>query len=103
VPDSGGRLVHQVKIALADMVHPVIQALVMSEPHPLENYLDRSKKSARAFAREVGCSHVTISGICQGTRLPSVAMIKRMCAASDGALTPSDFFVDPHEATPCTE
>lgn len=47
---------------------------------------------ASALAKKAGISVSTVTRIAAGERNPTQRMIERIIAASDGKLTPADFF-----------
>ncbi len=57
----------------------------------LDEYLKPRGRTA-ALARKVGVHSSTIMRIARGEIDPSKDMMGRICAASDGAISPPDFF-----------
>lgn len=57
----------------------------------LKSHLETRGK-ATSLARAAGVSVSTITRIAEGTRNPTKRMIEKIVAASDGELSPSDFF-----------
>ncbi len=57
----------------------------------LESYLKQHGLTQFEFAARVGCEQPTISRFING-RVPSPEMMTKILEATDGAVTPNDFF-----------
>lgn len=57
----------------------------------LSEYLRRHDLTAAAFAERIGVATMTISRYARGQRHPRPAIMRRIVAATDGAVGPNDF------------
>lgn len=73
----------------------VIARLVMT----LDEFLRARKITEDAFAAEVGVTQPAINMIRHGKRLPSLKLMQRIIAATDGLVQPRDFFEIPETAS----
>ena len=60
--------------------------------HPLKRWRQGQGLSLDALAIQVNASKAQLSRVENGNADPSVSLIRRICEASDGAVTPGDFF-----------
>ena len=58
----------------------------------LADYLRREGLTASAFARRIGRSEATVSRILRGINRPDWSTLEAIRKATDGAVTPNDFF-----------
>ena len=58
----------------------------------LRDYLDDVGKTPTAFAREIEASHVAVLRWIKHTRIPNAKMMRKIIAATNGAVLPNDFF-----------
>jgi 3,4-dihydroxy 2-butanone 4-phosphate synthase/GTP cyclohydrolase II len=59
----------------------------------LEDWLTREGKRASAFARDVGVTPATISGLCRGDRWLGKDVAQKIYDATNGEVTPTDFML----------
>ena len=57
----------------------------------LGNYLSKHQLSLATFASRIGAHKTTVFHYVHGSRWPRVDMMRRIVAATDGAVTPDDF------------
>jgi len=60
--------------------------------HPLEKYRREAGLTRRDLAIKAATTRQTIHRIEVGKQNPSAALIRRLMVATNGALTPNDFF-----------
>jgi transcriptional regulator with XRE-family HTH domain len=58
----------------------------------LRRYIKMTNKTATDFAKEIGVSHSTVVRYMQGLRVPNSLTMQRIVKATNGAVTPDDFF-----------
>jgi transcriptional regulator with XRE-family HTH domain len=61
----------------------------------LDEYLKQSGLSQAAFGARVGLPQATISRYVSGTRFPDKETVRRIEAATDGAVMPADWYGEP--------
>ena len=64
----------------------------------LAEYLKQSGLSLASFAARAGVSEAAISRYASGKRMPRPDILRRICDASDGKISPNDFFSGDAEA-----
>jgi DNA-binding phage protein len=69
----------------------------MSKSHPLIAYAKKSGKTVTRIAREASCSRQTLYRVMSGEQNPTLALLVRISAATNGAVTPNDFLPRPVE------
>lgn len=69
----------------------------MTTTHPLAAYRSKQKLTRTALAEAVGASVATISRIESGHRRPSLDLLRRIVAATNGELKADDFLEQPAE------
>lgn len=57
----------------------------------LREYRKRNRISLEKLGEIVGVKKATLSRIENGTRSPSLGLVRRLCEATGGELTPNDF------------
>ena len=57
----------------------------------LKAYLEQPGITASGLARKVDCSHTTILRLASEAQSPSLDMLRRIQAATEGKVTPNDF------------
>lgn len=63
----------------------------------LKDYLKAAGMTRAEFAKMVGCEQPTVSRYLRG-RVPAPEVMARIVAATNGAVTPNDFYNLPTEA-----
>lgn len=58
----------------------------------LAEFISSTKISRRDFAAIIGVSEVSVTRYLQGSRIPSKDEMLRIAKATDGAVTPNDFY-----------
>jgi hypothetical protein len=59
----------------------------------LSQYLTDNKVTYATFAERIGAGHArTVQRYAQGARMPDAKMMPRIVEATDGEVTPNDFF-----------
>lgn len=58
----------------------------------LDQWRNAQKLSFGDLARLLACSRAQAHRLCRGTRLPDRGAMARIHAATDGAVTPNDFY-----------
>lgn len=66
----------------------MLRALLMQ----LEDYLRSRDESRAAFGRRIGCDVSNISNYCAGKRIPGREIMTLIADATEGLVTPNDFF-----------
>ena len=64
----------------------------------LDQYLAKSNIRNAEFAAAVSASEATISRLRSGKQTPSYGLVRRIVAATNGAVTANDFMPDPAPA-----
>lgn len=64
----------------------------------LSQYLKEAKLTPGSFARQIGRHRSTVLRIVKGDFKPDLKTMERIIAATDGAVTPNDFFNLPKRA-----
>ena len=67
---------------------------IMAE-HPLTEYSKRSGKTATEIAKAAGVSRMTLYRLMKGEQNATISLLERVCAATDGEVTPDAFFPKP--------
>lgn len=65
----------------------------------LEDFLKTNEITKQAFAERIGVAPSTITRLLTGKHVPDRATMNAIIAATDGAVTPNDFFDLPDSAT----
>lgn len=60
----------------------------------LRDFLSRNGMTALAFARQIETSHVAVGRWINHQRIPNAKMMHRIIRATNGAVTPNDFYVN---------
>lgn len=58
----------------------------------LADYLSETNKTVTAFAREIDEAQPTVSRYVNGQRIPEPAIMSKIVQATDGRVTPNDFY-----------
>ena len=58
----------------------------------LRAWLNDSRLSESEFGGQIGTSQAAVNRYCQGIRVPRGAVMKRIVAATNGAIQPNDFY-----------
>jgi transcriptional regulator with XRE-family HTH domain len=66
----------------------------------LTAYLEASSLSPSKFAESIGVPASTITRILSGEREPGLGLLKKIHAATNGAVTPNDFLPAQHAPQP---
>lgn len=66
----------------------------------LAAYLDEYKETYGSFGQKVGLSAFGVGKLARGERLPRPSTMRRIIEATQGAVTPNDFF---DQATPAND
>ena len=74
------------RINMIDMTYSISDYMVMK----LDAYLSEKRVTEAELAVRAGCSQSTISKIRRGNANPTVGMLRRICTATDGLVTPDD-------------
>lgn len=64
----------------------------------LAEYLHDAKISIAAFARQIGEAQATVSRYVNGKRIPQPAKMTKIMQATNGRVTPNDFYGEPTQA-----
>jgi len=64
----------------------------------LQEYLTEKRETASSFAQRIGVSRVAVTRYCSG-RVPERATMEKIIKATDGEVTPNDFYGLPDEGT----
>ncbi len=65
----------------------------------LDRYLEENRLTPSAFARGVPLPPSTITRLLAGERAPSFELLKQICLATGGAVTPNDFLPEDIKAS----
>ena len=68
----------------------------------LATYLSRSKTTYEAFAQKIGVSPFAVGKWARGERVPRQVVMGRISAATEGSVTPNDFFEITDSHAPAT-
>jgi transcriptional regulator with XRE-family HTH domain len=60
----------------------------------LRDYLQSNGMTALAFSRRIDTSHVAVGRWLNKQRIPNAVMMRRIIQATNGAVTPNDFYVN---------
>jgi transcriptional regulator with XRE-family HTH domain len=66
----------------------------------LLTYIEAQGISPSKFAERIGVPPSTITRILSGNREPGLGLLKKIHAATDGAVTPNDFLLGPDSPAP---
>jgi post-segregation antitoxin (ccd killing protein) len=58
----------------------------------LRGYLSSQRLAAREFSRRIGVSPAAVARYASGRRIPSMPVMHRIVAETEGAVTPNDFY-----------
>jgi len=68
----------------------------------LRQYLQHTQQTYRDFARQIAATEHAVAHWSRGNRIPRRAMMARIKAATDGQVTPADFYAA-HDPAPQPE
>jgi transcriptional regulator with XRE-family HTH domain len=60
----------------------------------LRDYLRSNGMTALSFARQIETSHVAVGRWLNQQRIPNAVMMRRIIAATNGQVTPNDFYIN---------
>ena len=63
-------------------------------PMNLASYLEKNDLTATAFAAQIGVAIATVTRAARGEIMPSPETMKRIMEATNGKVTPNDFYGD---------
>lgn len=69
----------------------------MATEHPIVRCCRILGISVPVYAERANTTRQTVNRIIRGKQDPSMDMVRRLCAASDGILDANDFLVEPAE------
>lgn len=61
----------------------------------LDTYITTTGETESAIAARAGCSQSTVNKIRRGVGNPSFDLLRRICDATNGIVTPNDFLPPP--------
>lgn len=66
----------------------------------LNEYLDDNRITNEIFGKEIGVSNASVSRYRNGERIPELGIMKNISCATNGVVTPNDFYMVANVAIP---